>query len=359
MLGSRSGDGPRSHSRTPKRSRRSLMRGRSSLTGIAIVLTAVCLVIGAATGHDDTGLPRPDLRRGGPTLNVVATLEHYGSIAKVIGGERVKVGVIVKGSQNPHTVAVKPSYSVLFNKADLLVANGQLIELGWLDVALVNARNANIMEGHPGFVNCSVGVDIIPYSADEIEGTPFFILNLGVGGTMRLGNHHYWLDPGNTTIIARNIADKLAEVDLPNAPYYRDNYERFTAHFGEHLKERDKQMEPFRGVQLVSYHRSWNYLLRRHGLKVFDYIEPKETLPPSAAYMASLVDRMKRSGIKLILAETYQNRPIMDEIARQTGAKALILPSSVSEDLGIKTPFDFFEKLYRELIPALQAARPS
>jgi zinc/manganese transport system substrate-binding protein len=118
-------------------------------------------------------------------------------------------------------------------------------------------------------------------------------------------------------------------------------------------------MEPFRGMQLVSYHRSWNYLLRRHGLKVFDYIEPKETLPPSAAYMASLVDRMKRSGVKVILAETYQNRPIIDEIARQTGAKALVLPSSVSEDQGIKTVFEFFDRIYGELVPALRAAKTS
>src|SRR2546428_9450797 len=274
------------------------MQRRGSLAGAAIVLTIVCLVVSAATGHD-ADLPRPEARRSQKALNVVATLEHYGSIAKVIGGERVKVSVIVKGSQNPHTVAVKPSYSVLFNKADLLVANGQLIELGWLDVALINARNAKIMEGHPGFVNCSIGVDIIPYSADEIEGTPFFILNLGVGGTLKLGNHHYWLDPGNTAIIGRNIAEKLAEVDLANAAYYRGNEEHFAMHLGEKLKEWGKLMEPFRGMQLVSYHRSWNYLLRRHGLKVFDYIEPKETLPPSAAYMASLVDRMKRSGVKV------------------------------------------------------------
>ena len=162
------------------------MQTHSPLTGIVIVLTAVCLVVGAAAAHDENTLPRPDQRRSGPTLNVVATLEHYGAIAKVIGGDRVKVSVIVKGSQNPHTIAVKPSYSVLFNKADVLVANGQLIELGWLDVALINARNAKIQEGHPGFVNCSIGVDIISYSADEIEGTPFFILNLGVGGTLRL-----------------------------------------------------------------------------------------------------------------------------------------------------------------------------
>ena len=118
-------------------------------------------------------------------------------------------------------------------------------------------------------------------------------------------------------------------------------------------------MEPFRGMQLVSYHRSWNYLLRRHGLKIFDYIEPKETMPPSAAYMASLVDRMKRSGIKVILAETYQNRSIIDEIARQTGAKALVLPSSISEDQGIRTVFDFFDRIYGELAPALRAAKTS
>jgi zinc/manganese transport system substrate-binding protein len=116
-------------------------------------------------------------------------------------------------------------------------------------------------------------------------------------------------------------------------------------------------MEPFRGTQVVSYHRSWNYLLRRHGLKVFDYIEPKETLPPSAAYMASLVDRMKRSGVKIILAETYQNRSIIDEVARLTGAKALVLPSSVSEDQGIRTVTEFFDRIYKELVPALQAAR--
>jgi len=333
------------------------MRTRIETT-LKIGLTIVCLFAGVAAAHDESP-PLPEARKSRAALNVVATLEHYGAIGKVVGGDRVKMSVIVKGAQNPHTIAVKPSYSVLFNKADLLIAKGQLIELGWLDVALINARNANIMEGHPGFVNCSIGVDIIPYTSEEIEGTPFFILNLGVGGTMRLGNHHYWLDPGNTMIIARNITDKLAEVDLPNAAYYRSNYERFTAHFGEHLKEWDKLMEPFRGMQVVSYHRSWNYLLRRHGLKVFDYIEPKETLPPSAAYMASLVDRMKRSGVKIILAETYQSRSIIDEVARQTGAKALILPSSVSEDLGIKTVTEFFDKIYGELVPALQTARPS
>lgn len=322
------------------------MRIHVGLKSLVVLLSAVCLVAASAMNAQ-------------AGLNVVATLEHFGSIAKMIGGEKVKVSVLVKGYQNPHAVEVKPSYSVLLNKADLLVANGQLVEVGWLDIALVSARNLSIMQGEPGFVNCSLGVDIIPYEAREIEGTPFFILNLGTGGTMKLGNHHYWLDPANSEIIARNISEKLEAVDPGNAKFYRANYERFSAKLMEKVKEWDRMMEPFKGTQVVSYHRSWNYLARRHNLKIFDYIEPKETIPPSAAYMASLVDRMKRNRVKIILAETYQNRKIVEEIARLTGAKPLILPASVSEDLGIRDVFQLFDKIYQELTQALQAAMAS
>jgi len=239
------------------------------------------------------------------------------------------------------------------------VANGQLIETGWLDIALVNARNLKVMQGESGFVDCSVGVDIIPYEAQEIEGTPFFMLNLSTGGTVKLGNHHYWLDPGNSTLIAQNIYRKLAEVDPVNAGAYRTNYERFSARLQDKLTEWDAMLAPFKGIQIVSYHRSWNYLARRHGLAVFAYVEPKETIPPNAAYMASLVDRMKRNGVKIVLAETYQDKRIIDEVARLTGAKAVVLPASVSEDLGIHDVFQLFDQIYRELSQALQSVKTS
>jgi Zinc-uptake complex component A periplasmic/ABC transporter len=133
------------------------MQRRVCLKRLWILLSALCLV----------GL---SVRSAQAELKVVATLKQYGSIAKTIGGDRVKVSALVKGYQNPHAVEVKPSYSVLLNKADLLVANGQLIEVGWLDNALINARNLKVMEGESGFVDCSIGVDIIPYEAQEIEG---------------------------------------------------------------------------------------------------------------------------------------------------------------------------------------------
>ena len=108
-------------------------------------------------------------------LNIVATTEYYGALTKIVGADKVKVSVLVRGGQNPHAVEVKPSYSVLLNRADLLVTNGQLLEVGWLDIALINARNPRITQGEEGFVDCSLGVDLIPYEFQEIEGTPLFM----------------------------------------------------------------------------------------------------------------------------------------------------------------------------------------
>ena len=292
-------------------------------------------------------------------LNIVATTEHYGAIAKIVGADKVKVSVLVKGSQNPHAVEVKPTYSVLLNRADLLVTNGQLLEVGWLDIALVKARNPHITPGEEGFVDCSLGIDLIPYEFQEIEGTPLFMLNLGMGGTTRLGNHHYWLDPANSEVIARNISTKLAAVDPRHAAFYQANYERFATSLAAKVQQWDKMMEPFKGLPIVSYHRSWNYLAKRHGLRVVAYIEPKETVPPSAAYMATLVDRMKKQGVKLVLAESYQNKGVVQEVARLTGANPLFLPDSVSVDLGIRDVFQLFDRIYQELTQALQAAKTS
>jgi zinc/manganese transport system substrate-binding protein len=316
------------------------------LRRLGFVLSALCVL---ATGT----------LQAQEKLHIVATTEHYGAIVRQIGQERVQVHDLVKGFQNPHAVEVKPSYSIYLNRADLLVTNGQLLEIGWLDMALISARNERIMEGASGYVDCSLGVDIIPYELQEIQGTPLLMMGMSAGGTAAIGNHHYWLDPANTVIIAKNIADKLAAVDPQHAPLYQSNYAQFASGLEAKIQQWDAMMAPFRGTPIVSYHRSWNYLARRHGLQLAGYVEPKETIPPSAAEMAALVARMRKQGVKIVLAESYQNRTLVTEVARLSGATPLILPDSVNAEGGIADVVQLFDTIYQALAQALQAAKPS
>jgi zinc/manganese transport system substrate-binding protein len=82
-----------------------------------------------------------------------------------------------------------------------------------------------------------------------------------------------------------------------------------------------------RGVKIVTYHKSFDYLAQRFGLVVVDALEPKPGIPPSPTHLAELVPRMKAEGVRLILVETYRERETSDFVAGKTGARVLALPT--------------------------------
>ncbi|NKE73203.1 metal ABC transporter substrate-binding protein [Candidatus Manganitrophus noduliformans] len=295
-------------------------------------------------------------------LNIVTSFPQDAAIVKAIAQDKADVKSLTLASQDPHAIQLKPNLAVMLNRADLLIVNGQDMELAWLPTALTNARNSEILEGAPGYLNPSEGVELIPYSPEELLSTPFFTTNI-IAGTQSAGggqvsvvrgNHHYWLDPANGLIVAQNIANKLAEIDPRNADFYQANLTQFQSALKERIAKWDAMMEPFKGTPLVSYHRDWIYLIKRHGLKHAGYIEPRETIPPSAAEMASLIQKMKAQKIPLIVTSPWQNLRLPKEVAKQTGATHLVLPSSVGEDVGVKDYFDLFEVVYGKLTDTLK-----
>src|SRR6266545_1038692 len=74
-------------------------------------------------------------------LNVVAALPDYGVLAETIGGDKVKVTSIAKGTEDPHFVDARPSFIRVLNQADVLLEGGAELEIGWLPPLVNNARN--------------------------------------------------------------------------------------------------------------------------------------------------------------------------------------------------------------------------
>ncbi|MBI3826220.1 MAG: zinc ABC transporter substrate-binding protein [Candidatus Rokubacteria bacterium] len=307
-------------------------------------------------------------------LSVVATTEHYAAVARTIGGDRVSVTYLARGSQDPHAVLPKRSFSVPLNRADLLIVNGQGLETAWLPTALTESTNNRIREGKPGYLDASTGATLIPYDPAELKASPL-VRTLVALQSLALpkapdvaaaNNHHYWLDPANGLAMAKAILDRLSLLDPSNTAFFQANHDRFAATLYEKLLEWDARMRPFEGTAIVSAHRSWTYLARRHGLKIVAYIEPSEPLilsitnvsnPPDRDEKTALIAKMGQSRVKLIVAESYQDPALLQEIARATGASVLALPASVSETDGVDDYFVLFDQIYRKLTQALGAAR--
>src|SRR5439155_19854209 len=77
-------------------------------------------------------------------LNVFATVPEWGALAEELGGDAVKVYVATKALQDPHHIEAKPSLIARARSADLVVATGAELGLGWLPLVMQLAGSPQI-----------------------------------------------------------------------------------------------------------------------------------------------------------------------------------------------------------------------
>lgn len=265
-------------------------------------------------------------------VKVVATTEDLAVLTSEVGGDKVSVEALARGYQDPHFVEPKPSFILKLHSADLLVLVGRELEIGWLPPLVQQSRNANIQPGARGYLDASLTVKILEIPTGQITRA--------MGDVHPQGNPHYWLDPGNGRRIAKAIQAKLTELSPADGPYFAQRFADFDRRLGEAEKRWDAAMAPYKGVKIVTYHRSWPNFAERFGLDVVGYVEPKPGIPPSPGHTLDLVQEMKRQNIKVIAVEPYFDLKTPNAVARDTGATVLVLAPSVN---GVKEATDYIK----------------
>ena len=114
------------------------------------------------------------------------------------------------------------------------------------------------------------------------------------------GNPHYWLDPENGKTIAHTLAAKLSELRPADKGYFDQRVGEFSKRVDDGLKRWQAAMAPFKGVKVVTYHRSYPNFVDRFGLNVVGYVEPRPGIPPSPSHTLELIQAMRRDQIKVI-----------------------------------------------------------
>jgi ABC-type Zn uptake system ZnuABC Zn-binding protein ZnuA len=255
------------------------------------------------------------------------------------------VSSIATGYQNPHFVDPKPSYIIGLSKADLFVTVGLDLETGWSPQLVSSSRNNKIQKGSQGYVDASEGVTLyqVPTAANRAEGDIHIY-----------GNPHYWLDPMNGKIIARNIANGLERVDPSNKTTYEANLKTFDDKIDAKMREWLTKMASFRGAKIIAYHNEWVYFEKRFGLQIVDFMEPKPGIPPTPSQMVKVINEVKANGIKVIISSPYFTTSSSDVVAKQTGVKELTLATSTGAFDAIKNYFDLFDYDINQLAAALK-----
>jgi zinc/manganese transport system substrate-binding protein len=278
-------------------------------------------------------------------LHVVTTIETFADLARKVGGDRVDVVSLSKGYTDTHFVEPKPSLVITLNRADLLVHVGLELEIGWLPPLVLGSRNEKIQLGQPGNLDASIGIPVLDVPQSKVDRS--------MGDIHPQGNPHYWIPPENAVIVAREIADRLKQLDGAGVATYDANLKAFESQVDERRKKWQQDAARLSGMKVVTYHKSWSYVSKWLGLVEVGYVEPKPGIPAPPSHIAALINLMRRENVRVLLMESFYPRNTVDLIAGKSGAKVLILPANVGAD-GTKSYFDLVEKVVGDLLGAAQ-----
>jgi ABC-type Zn uptake system ZnuABC Zn-binding protein ZnuA len=305
-----------------------------------------------------------------PPVKVVTSLTTYAAIAREITGDRATVTSIAEGDEDPHFVQPRPSFVPLLRDADLFVTTGMDLEL-WVPTLLDRAGNSRIRDGAPGYVSAFQGISLleVPTSLSR------------AGGDIHVdGNPHIHTDPINAILIARNILAGLRRVSPANGDFFAGREQDFELRVlralvgtelvnlltpaavfrlarndsllqflqrpyqGHPLLTRlggwMQQALPFRGKDMVCYHKEWAYFSARYGVNCVEYIEAKPGIPPTPRHVQEVIALMRERHIPVLFASNYFDHDQIRDVAARTSATAVIVPENTHGAPGVETYFD-------------------
>ena len=274
-------------------------------------------------------------------LNVVTTIEAFADLARRMGGEKVSVEALSHGYQDPHYVEAKPSLAIGLHRADVLIRVGLDLEIGWLPVLVQESRNGRIQPGQPGDIDTSTFIEVLDIPTTQVTRA--------MGDIHPKGNPHFWIPPVNAVRIAKGIAERFKQLRPGDRDYFEAQFEKFLADIKGKATQWEAKAKPLAGMKIVTYHKSWTYVSKWLKLEEVSYVEIKPGIPPSPDHLLRLVALMKTEKVSALLMEDYYNRAIAQEVAEQTGAKLVPMPSDVGARPEIKTYFDLVDAVFRNL----------
>jgi zinc/manganese transport system substrate-binding protein len=316
-----------------------MINRRFLLAASTLVVTGILPV--SAQGQISPGLSAAPAAPEGNRLKVVASFSILGDLVAQIGGERVALVTLVGPNGDAHVYAPTPSDARHVTEASVLVFNGQKFE-GWLD-KLVKASGTKAI-----LIEASKGVKTIKLaSATGHEH--------GHGGE---ADPHLWQDPMRVKTYVANIRDALIAADPAGSVVYTANAVRFMGELD--LLDKDAKAAfakiPQASRKIITSHDAFGYFATAYGVT---FIAPRGVsteAEPSAKDVAKVITQAKREKIKAIFMENITNPRVIEQIARETGAKSggkLYSDALSSADGPAGTYIAMMQHNIREIVAAL------
>jgi zinc/manganese transport system substrate-binding protein len=247
-------------------------------------------------------------------LDVVTSSSSTGALVREVAGEQVNLTILAPPDRDLHHLQARPSMIRALRGADLVVALGADIEVGWLPLAITQSANPKIQPGKAGYFEAAAQVALL-----DVGGPA----DRALGDVHPTGNPHVNMDPVRMAQVAMALAERLAAFDSEHAADYRDRAQDFARRVDERVAIWRQRLNNPPGV--VSFHKDVIYLLDRFKVPFWGTLEPVPGIPPTASHIRTLINELNgKTG--MVLSTPYQPDQASASMAEALGWRQVRLP---------------------------------
>lgn len=256
-----------------------------------------------------------------------------------IAKDKINISNITPSGSEPHEYEPTPIDMTNIENSDLVILNGGGLE-SWGENIKINLNKSKTKI-------VSVGDNLFVKKNDknhkENEGGE----NHHHGGL----DPHIWLSPILAIQIVDKIESELSQIDTENQEYYKSNAHILKEKLSKLDGEFKDGLKTCVNKNIITSHAAFYYLASTYGLNQISIAGLSQEEEPSSKEMTEIVKFAKSNNVKYIFFESLISPKLSLTIAREIGAKTLLLnPIEGLTIEEIKSGKDYFSEMNNNLI---------
>ena len=235
-------------------------------------------------------------------LELFVSILPQRSFAELVGGETVKVHVLVGPGRNPATYEPTARQMTSLARADLYWRIGMPFESRWLPRLRRLNPQLRILDAREGIPLLAAR----PAHAGETGADP-----------------HIWMDPGRVIRMVERLAEALAALDPDHAGGYRRRSEQLVRRLHALDTRIRQRLACLEHRSFMVFHPAWSYFAAAYGLE--QLVIEHEGKRPGPRRLARLIARARAEGVRLLLVQQQFSDADARAVAEGTGAAVVRL----------------------------------
>lgn len=269
------------------------------------------------------------------------------SITKEIVGNKMEVRKLIPNGQEVHHWEPTAQDMKNLSEGSVILVNGLGLE-SWMDKFKASIKDLNVVE-------VSKDVNLLKAEEEHEENENHESEEKHHHGEY---DPHIWLSLRNMKVIAKNICDKVVEMDKDNETYYRENLAKVQNRLDDLDKKYSEQLQNAKIKSIITSHEAFAYLLKDYGLKQIPIENLTSDSEPDLAKMKEVIELAKNEGIKYVFYEELSENKVEETIAKEIGGEVKMLYTIEGQtEEQAKENKDYFELMEENLKALVEATK--